>query len=225
MTGACGTDGRRMAKMGSKANAENHMRLDKKMNTKQETRRKEGQPTVEILLAPPGGPRDGVRPAAGAPWHVGEAPPETPWEVRPGRALRPRRKRRIQVVRPGGPGTKRLLAQYGDRLICVRYIYDSETGRRFKTAEIILEEAAWTPERARIAPDQLVGIRVDYEELVLREAVKRAGGKWDRVLQVWVLPYRKAQDLRLHARLTHAAPREPAPPKRRYTPGGDEKKD
>jgi hypothetical protein len=133
--------------------------------------------------------------------------------------------RRIQVVRPGAPGTKRLLAQYGDRLVCVRYIYDSETGRRFKTAEIILEEAAWTPERARIAPDQLVGIRVDYEELALRETVKRAGGKWDRALQVWVLPYRKAQELHLNARLTHTAPQGPAPPKRRYTPGGGEQID
>ena len=212
--------------MGSRASAKNHTRSDKKMDTKLEMRRKKGQPTVEILLAPPrGGPPGGVRPAAGAPWHVGETPPDTPWEVRPGKTLRPRRKRRVQVVRPGGPGTKRLLAQYGDRLVCVRYTYDSETGRRFKTAEIILEEAPWTPERARIAPDQLVGIRVDYEELALREAVKRAGGKWDRVLQVWVLPYRKAQELHLHARLTHTAPQGPAPPKRRYTPEGDEQKD
>jgi hypothetical protein len=28
------------------------------------------------------------------------------------------------TLRPGMPGTKRLLARYGERLVCVRYLYE-----------------------------------------------------------------------------------------------------
>lgn len=53
---------------------------------------------------------------------------------------------RVRLVRrPGQPGTKDLQKQYGERLICVRYRYDAALGRRYKTAEIIVEEAQWTP--------------------------------------------------------------------------------
>jgi len=165
--------------------------------------------TIEILL--PASPKRLNAPAGSAhlkSWTVSEAPPDTPWEQRPGRTLKPRRKRRISVRKPGQPGTKRLVAQYGDRLVCVRYIYDEEQEKRFKTAELLLEEGPWTPERARILPEQLVGLRVGYDEVDLRQAVKQAGGRWDRVLQVWVLPYALAKKLRLHGRVTHAAPRQ-----------------
>jgi hypothetical protein len=159
-------------------------------------------------------------------WLVREAPPETPWEARPGRGLRPRKKRRVQVVRRGQKGAKRLAAQYGERFICLRYIYDAETGRRLKTVELLVEEDAWTPAPLRIPPDQLVGVRVGYEERGLREAVKGAGARWDRLLQAWVLPYRKAEDLGLRDRVTHTpgpCPKGlPAPRTitERYTPKG-----
>ncbi len=39
-------------------------------------------------------------------------------------------------------GTKKLLARYGERLVCVRYRYDSATGRRVKTAELIVQDIA-----------------------------------------------------------------------------------
>jgi len=32
------------------------------------------------------------------------------------------------TLRPGVPGTKSLLARYGERLICVRYLYASVIG-------------------------------------------------------------------------------------------------
>ena len=35
------------------------------------------------------------------------------------------------------------LDQCGDRLLCVRYRYDAEEKRRYKTVELIVEEAAW----------------------------------------------------------------------------------
>ncbi len=46
-------------------------------------------------------------------------------------------------LKPGQKGTKRLQDRYGDRLVCVRYRYDEESGKRFKTVELIVEEADW----------------------------------------------------------------------------------
>lgn len=48
-------------------------------------------------------------------------------------------------LKPGQRGTKKLQAIYGDRLVCVRYRYDTEQGRRLKTIELIVEEKEWLP--------------------------------------------------------------------------------
>ncbi len=45
--------------------------------------------------------------------------------------------------KPGQSGTKKLLARYGNRLICVRYRYDEERKKRYKTVELIIEEVDW----------------------------------------------------------------------------------
>lgn len=55
---------------------------------------------------------------------------------------------RVTLI-PGRNGTKKLLRQYGDRLLRVRYRYDSTTGRRQKTVELLVEEVPWTPGRPR----------------------------------------------------------------------------
>uniref|UniRef100_C6DYV4 Uncharacterized protein n=1 Tax=Geobacter sp. (strain M21) TaxID=443144 RepID=C6DYV4_GEOSM len=43
-------------------------------------------------------------------------------------------------LKPGQKGTKRLVAEYGASLLCVRYRYDRIRGVRLKTVEIVLEE-------------------------------------------------------------------------------------
>ena len=43
-------------------------------------------------------------------------------------------------LKPGEKGTKRLVEQFGDRFVCVRYRYDEERKKRFKTVELIVEE-------------------------------------------------------------------------------------
>ena len=62
-------------------------------------------------------------------------------------------------LKPGQKGTKRLLAQYGDRLICVRYRYE--------------------PSTPPVAADQIVEVRVAFAEVAVRERVKQAGGTWN----------------------------------------------
>jgi hypothetical protein len=41
-------------------------------------------------------------------------------------------------LKPGQPGTKRLVTQYGRRQVCARYRYDAEQRKHFKTVELIV---------------------------------------------------------------------------------------
>ena len=78
---------------------------------------------------------------------------------------------------PGQNSTKKLVTQYGDRLVCVRYRYDTQRKVRHKTVELIVETAPWAP-RTRNAHRELtdmVLVRIGYSEAVLRERVKAAG--------------------------------------------------
>ena len=84
------------------------------------------------------------------------------------------------TLRPGMPGTKKLLARYGERLVCVRYLYDEVRGRRLKSVERVIDEAPWRghPRRPRRNDDDLVGVRIAWDETDLRIAVRKAGGIW-----------------------------------------------
>ena len=44
------------------------------------------------------------------------------------------------TLRPGMPGTKKLVTRYGERMVRVRYLYNETCGRRLKTAELIIDE-------------------------------------------------------------------------------------
>lgn len=53
----------------------------------------------------------------------------------------------VVTLRPGARGTIRLVRQYGEKLICVRYRYNPKSNRRIKTVELIIDERAWIPRR------------------------------------------------------------------------------
>jgi hypothetical protein len=107
------------------------------------------------------------------------------------------------TLRPGMPGTKKLHARFGDRLVCVRYLYDKEKRRRLKTVELVVEETEWQPcdRRPRLRPGDLVGIRVDYHEAALRHAVKTAGGIWRPRHRLWELTREAVRVLGLEGRM------------------------
>jgi len=107
---------------------------------------------------------------------------------------------------PGQPGTQKLLAQYGDDLVCVRYRYDPDAKKRIKTVELIVDEAPWQKNPRRIPPNKIVGIRVNYSETELRRLVKAAGGKWNPRKQLWLLPYREVKELNLTGRIREGGP-------------------
>ena len=48
-------------------------------------------------------------------------------------------------LKPGQKGTIRLLEQFGEKLLCVRYRYDEKRQVRMKTVEIIVDERPCDP--------------------------------------------------------------------------------
>ena len=109
--------------------------------------------------------------------------------------------RTLLHLKPGQKGTKQLLAQYGDRLVCVRYRYDTQRKKRFKTVELIVVERDWDPPAPRFADAAIVGVRVGVAEVKLRQQVKQAGGKWNWSRKVWEIRYDQVVALKLDARI------------------------
>src|SRR5213596_4409560 len=76
-------------------------------------------------------------------------------------------------LKPGQKGTKQLLAQYGDRLVCVRYRYDAQQKKRFKTVELIVAEREWDPPAPRFAADAVKRVRMSFTEIEIQKQVKQ----------------------------------------------------
>ena len=104
---------------------------------------------------------------------------------------------------PGQNGTKKLVAEYGERLVRVRYRYDSERALRIKTVELIVETTPWTPrERSRRRdPAELVGVSIAYDETNLRARIKAAGGIWRPRHRLWEIDWRTVRELEIHDRV------------------------
>lgn len=97
-------------------------------------------------------------------------------------------------LKPGAPGTKRLQERYGDKLLCVRYRIDPDTGRRFTTVELAVEERIGPPAKE-------VWVRVGYGETDLRQRIKEAGGTWDGSRKLWRVSGPTAKTLGLQKRI------------------------
>lgn len=106
---------------------------------------------------------------------------------------------RIRLVRrPGQHGTKDLVEQYGDSLICVRYRYDEVHKKRHKTIELIIETIDWTP---KPTAETIVGVRVARNEIDLQNALRAVGGRWSWSKGVWKVKYRHVTELGLKRRM------------------------
>jgi hypothetical protein len=99
--------------------------------------------------------------------------------------------------RPGQAGTKKLVERYGARLVCVRYRYDPDQGRRHKTVELIVETTPWTARgrRPRRRDEEMVTVRIAYEETDLRERAKRLGAIWRPNHRLWEMRWLDAKNL------------------------------
>ncbi|MBI5721281.1 MAG: hypothetical protein HZC37_26725 [Burkholderiales bacterium] len=112
--------------------------------------------------------------------------------------LRASTARVIKKLQPQDAGARRWAAEFGDRLLCVRYRVDPQRQRRQTTVELVVEEA---PTLASVR----VGVRVAWAETQLRQRVKAAGGKWDASAALWLLPLGTARQLGLVDRVVAAA--------------------
>lgn len=92
-------------------------------------------------------------------------------------------------LKPGQNGTKQYVKQYGDSLVCVRYRYDEQKRKQYKTVEIIVSESDWEPPPAKYPDSTLVGLTIGFKETALQSQVKAVGGRWDKDRKVWVVPY------------------------------------
>jgi hypothetical protein len=106
-----------------------------------------------------------------------------------------------RIIKPGQPGTKKLIKEFGDRILCVRYRYDEVQGVRLKTVELVIEEKPWKPDRSKISGRKIVGLQIDINETGIRQRIKQAGGKWNRSKKVWELPYSRIVELGLTDRI------------------------
>lgn len=111
------------------------------------------------------------------------------------------------TLRPGQPGTRKLLEKHGERLVCVRYLYDSASGRRLKTVELVVETVPWKKRsrRPRRQDDDVVYVRIRYEETELRARARRLGAIWRKPQKLWEITYRDSKRLGIEDRIVDAA--------------------
>lgn len=108
--------------------------------------------------------------------------------IKPAIAVYPAMLTRLKL-KPGQKGTKKLLSQYGDALVCVRYRYDEARSVRLKTVELVVEKAAWTPAARKFADSDLVPVRIAFSDNALRAEAKAAKGRWDPENKFWLIHY------------------------------------
>ena len=107
------------------------------------------------------------------------------------------------TLRPGQHGTKKLAERFGERLVCVRTLYDAAAGVRHKTVELIVESAPWRPRarRLRRREDEIVAVRIDWPEAELRERAKRLGAVWRPAQKIWELQWGAVRRLGIEDRV------------------------
>lgn len=107
-----------------------------------------------------------------------------------------RRSNIVKKLNPHQKGALRLAERFGERLVCVRYRTDPESGRRFTTVEIVVDE------RASVAPAPRHSlVRVDWKETDLRRAIKELGGIWLQDRKLWQVPRDAVKQLRIRNRV------------------------
>lgn len=103
-------------------------------------------------------------------------------------------------LKPGQKGTKRLVEQYGESLLCVRYRYDQKRGVRLKTVEIVVEERPWKSPYV-FKDGDIAPISVAFEETELRARLHQMRARWDPIEKVWLVPYRLIRGTELESRI------------------------
>ena len=100
-------------------------------------------------------------------------------------------------------GALKLAQRYGEALVCVRYRHDAEGRLRYTTVELVVDRA---PIAARADPDELVMVRLDFDDAQLRQQALASGARWDARRHLWCMTRRTAKRLRLVRRIDTGPP-------------------
>jgi len=103
----------------------------------------------------------------------------------------------LKTMWPPQPGTKRLRAEFGARLVCVRYRRDLTSGHRYTTVEILVDHA---PVRRPDDDHRRVEVRVHPRDEATRQRIKDCGGRWNGLTGKWQLTRKAALMLGLTPR-------------------------
>jgi len=112
------------------------------------------------------------------------------------------------TMRPGDRGTAKLVRDWGDRVVAVRYRYSNSPPTRFTTIELVVASAPWTPTASRS-----VLVEVRSWEGDLREKIRAAGGRFVLKAMRRRIRYDKAIALGLEDRVSFLIPHASPTPK------------
>ncbi len=103
-----------------------------------------------------------------------------------------------KTLQPGEMGTKSLLNEYGNQLVCVRYRIDKRLQKRYTTVELIINERPYIRQK----PIVTVWVKINYDETELRHHARAFGAKWLVEDKVWEMEYEVSKKLGLKKRIT-----------------------
>jgi hypothetical protein len=85
----------------------------------------------------------------------------------------------------------------------VRYVDDLAAGRRLKTVELVVQSVPWKPRgrKPRRQDDDVVYVRIAYQETELRERAKRLGAIWRQPQKLWEITFRDCKRLGIEERI------------------------
>jgi hypothetical protein len=92
-----------------------------------------------------------------------------------------------------------LQEKYGDALLCVRYRYDDARRVKMKTVELIVDERPL--DIPRFLDDDIIPVSVSYEEVELREQLRKMQARWDSRIKMWFVPYGLIRGTELESRI------------------------
>ena len=141
---------------------------------------------------------DGARPS-------GSADNLTPNHLQHGRV--------IKTLWPPQAGTRKLSAQHGAALLCVRYREDPVGLRRYTTVELVIDGRPAPKARRKGMARWWFPIRVERKELTLHKLLRQHGAKWDPADRTWYLQPDALIDLGVQDRISN----DPSPHPRSRT--------
>ncbi|WP_298834392.1 hypothetical protein [uncultured Piscinibacter sp.] len=101
-----------------------------------------------------------------------------------------------KTMQPGERGAIRLMRQYGDQLVCVRYRQSGTGEERLTTVELIIERTV-----IRKRCDEIVSFKIKDSESALRREALRRGARFDSKTRLWRLPRHEVLSLGLRHRI------------------------